>query len=193
MRKLLNFCMVLTAVLFLVGCGSSFEPTESTIYVTSRGEVFSAIMEDFDKAYYDFEELSEDVNKEVKSYCLDVNDEVVSVESLTKDSGMVTLKMKYQTVEDYAAFNEVILFAGTYAEAASTGYIPEELYDAEGEVADTESEKLDDLKVIVTEESVCIQTAGKIKYVSDNVSIVDKKLARALEAGKGHPAFVLYK
>ena len=47
--------------------------------------------------------------------------------------------------------------------------------------------------VIVTEESVCIQTAGKIKYVSDNVSIVDKKLARALEAGKGHPAFVLYK
>ena len=193
MRKLLNFCMVLTATLFLVGCGSSFEPTESTIYVTSKGEVFSAIMEEFDKAYYNFEELSEDVNKEVKSYCLDVNDEVVSVESLTKDSGMVTLKMKYQTVEDYAAFNEVILFAGTYAEAASTGYIPEELHDAEGEVADTESEKLDDLRVIVTEESVCIQTAGKIKYVSDNVSIVDKKLARALEAGKGHPAFVLYK
>ena len=193
MRKLLNFCAVMTAALFLVGCGGSFEPTESTIYVTSKGEVFSAIMEDFDKAYYNFDELSENVNKAVKSYCLDVNDEVVSVESLTKDSGMVTLKMKYQTVEDYVTFNEVILFAGTYAEAVDAGYLPEELHDVEGEFADTKSEELDNLKVIVTEESVCIQTAGKIKYVSDNVSIVDKKLARAFEAGKTHPAFVLYK
>ena len=193
MRKLLGFCAVLTAVLFLVGCGGSFEPTESTIYVTSKGEVFSAIMEDFDKAYYNFDELSENINKEVKAYCLDMNDEVVSVESLTKDSGMVTLKMKYQTIEDYVAFNEVLLFAGTYSEAVSAGYLPEELHDVEGEIADTESEELDNLKVIVTEESVCIQTAGKVKYVSDNVSIVDKKLARALEAGKGHPAFILYK
>ena len=179
MRKLLNFCMVLTAALFLAGCGNDFEPTESTIYVTSKGEVVSAIMEDFDKAYYDFDELSENVYKEVRSYCLDINDEAIFVESLTKESGIVTLQMKYQTAEDYAAFN--------------AGYLPEELYDAEGEAADTESEKLDDLKVIVTEESVCIQTAGKIKYVSDNVSIVDKKLARAFEAGKTHPAFVLYK
>ena len=193
MRKLLNFCMVLMTALFLVGCGEKFEPTESTIYVTSKGEVFSAIMEDFDKAYYDFDELSEKVNKEVKSYCLDVNDEVISVEALTKEAGEVALTMKYQTVDDYTKFNEVLLFAGTYEEAVSAGYLPEELHDTECIITDTESEELDHLKVIVTEESVCIQTAGKIKYVSDNVSIVDKKLARALEAGKGHPAFVLYK
>ena len=84
MRKLLNFCMVLTAALFLAGCGNDFEPTESTIYVTSKGEVVSAIMEDFDKAYYDFDELSENVYKEVRSYCLDINDEAIFVESLTK-------------------------------------------------------------------------------------------------------------
>ena len=54
-------------------------------------------------------------------------------------------------------------------------------------------ESLADLKVIVTEESVCIQTSGKIKYVSDNVTVLDKKLAKAMEAGKTHPAFVLYK
>ena len=192
MKKLLNFCMILTAALFLTGCSDKFEPTESTIYVTSKGEVYSAIMEDFDKAYYDFDELSEEVNKEVKSYCLDVNEEAIVVESLTKGESDVTLQMKYQTVADYTAFNEVLLFAGTYAEAVSEGYIPRELHNAEGEIADLEAEELDKLNVIVTEESVCIQTAGKIKYVSDNVSIVDKKLARAMEAGKGHPAFVLY-
>ena len=161
-------------------------------------------MEDFkDIEFYDLD-IDDPNNAElVRNYqirnvpttlCLDKNNEEAAVlESLTQGEEEVSLFMNFQTVEDYAAFNEVLLFAGTYAEAASAGYLPEELYDAEGEAADTESEKLDDLKVIVTEESVCIQTAGKIKYVSDNVSIVDKKLARALEAGKGHPAFVLYK
>lgn len=193
MKKTLNFCMILAAAIFLSGCGNKFEPTESTIFITSKGEVHSAVMESFDEAYYDFEELSEDVERAVKSYCLDENEEVVTVESLTQGNDEVSLFMNYQTADDYAAFNEVLLFTGTYAEAASAGYVPEELHDAEGAIVDIESEELDNLKVVVTEESICIQTSGKIKFVSDNVSIVDKKLARAMEVGKGHPAFVLYK
>ena len=193
MKKIWNFCMILAAALLFVGCGNKFEPTESTIYITSKGEVKSAVMESFDKVYYDFEELSEDVQNEVKSYCLDVNEEVVAIEALTQGEDEVTLLMNYQTVEDYTAFNDVLLFTGTYEEAVNAGYVPEELYDTDGEFTEIGSEELDNLKVIVTEESVCIQTSGKIKYVSDNVSIVEKKLARALEAGKSHPAFVLYK
>ena len=194
MKIILNFCLIFTIALFVTGCGSKFEPTVSTIYVTSKGEVKSAIVESFDKAYYDFEELSEGVQKEVTAYCLDKNrEEAAVVESLTLGEGEVSLFMDFQTVDDYIAFNDVLLFAGTYAEAVNEGYIPEELYDAEGMSVPTDSEELDKLKVIVTEESISVQTHGKIKYVSDNVSIVDKKLARAFEAGKTHPAFVLYK
>ena len=194
MKRILNFCLIFTSILFVTGCGNKFEPTESAIYVSSKGKVKSAIVESFDKAYYDFEELSEIVRKEVKSYCLDKNnEEAVVLESLTQGEEEVSLFMNFQTVEDYAAFNEVLLFTGTYAEAVKEGYVPAELYDVEGISVLTDSEELDDLKVIVTEESVLVQTQGKIKYVSDNVSIVDKKLARAFEAGKTHPAFVLYK
>ena len=194
MKRILSFCLIFTTALFVAGCGSKFEPTESTIYVTSKDEVKSAIVESFDKAYYDFEELSEDVKKEVQTYCLDKNnEEAVVVESLTRGEGEVSLFMNFQTAGDYAAFNEVLLFTGTYAEAVNEGYIPMELYDAEGISVPTDSKELDELKVIVTEESISVQTHGKIKYVSDNVSIVDKKLARAFEAGKTHPAFVLYK
>lgn len=194
MKRILSFCLIFTTALFVAGCGSKFEPTESTIYVTSKDEVKSAIVESFDKAYYDFEELSEDVQKEVKSYCLDRNnEEAVAVESLTQGEEVVSLFMNFQTVEDYAAFHDVLLFTGTYAEAVSAGYIPEELYDAEGMSVGADSEELGNLKVVVTEESIAVQTHGKIKYVSDNVSIVGKKLARAFEAGKTHPAFVLYK
>ena len=193
MRKSLSFGLILAAAVLLTGCGEKFEPTESTVYVTSKGVVQSAIMESFDKAYYNFEELSEDIEKEVKSYCLDLNEEAITVESLTQEGDTVKLLMNYQTVEDYASFNEVILFAGTYAEAVDAGYVAEELYDTEGQTVENDLEELAELKVIVTEESVCIQTSGKIRYISDNVTMVDKKLARAVEAGKSHPAFVLYK
>jgi hypothetical protein len=193
MKKAWSFTLVLASAILLMGCGQKFEPTESTIFVTSKGVVKSAIMESFDKSYYDFDELYKSVEKEVKVYCLDNIEETVTLTSLTEENDSVTLLMDYQTVEDYANFNEVLLFSGTFAQAVAEGYLPDTLHDVEGITAEIDLEKQGDLKVLVTEESVCIQTSGRIKFVSDNVTVLDKKLAKAMEAGKTHPAFVLYK
>ena len=193
MRKSLNFWLITVLAFLMTGCGNKFEPTESMIHITSKGEVQSAVIESFDEPYYDFEELSDDVNDAVRMYCLDENEESVTVTSLTEANDTVSLIMNYQSVEDYADFNEVLLFAGTFAEAIEAGYQPDSLYDAEGASADLNEEQMKDLKVIVTEESICVQTNSKIRYVSDNVTVLDKKLAKAMEAGKNHPAFVLYK
>jgi hypothetical protein len=193
MKKSLVFALILSMVFLLTGCGQKFEPTESTIFVNKKGIVQSAVRESFEKSYYDFDELYKAVEKEVKSYCLDKNEESVSIISLTEENEEVTLMMEFQSVDDYTEFNEVLLFAGTFAEAVDAGYMPGTLLDAEGEMAEIDLEEQGDLQVIVTEESVCVQTSGKIQFVSDNVSVLDKKLAKALEAGKAHPAFVLYK
>ena len=193
MRKSLSFLLILSMAFLLSGCEQEFEPTESTIFITSKGVVKSAIMESFDKSYYDFDELYEAVEKEVKAYCLDKNEEAVTISSLVEENDSVALLMDYQTVEDYVEFNETLLFSGTFSEAADAGYLPEELYDVEGNSVEVDMESLGDLNVIVTEESVCLQTSSNIKYVSDNVTILGKKLAKAMEAGKTHPAFVLYK
>ena len=193
MGKKLNFLLILSMTFLMSGCDQKFEPTESTIFITSKGLVQSAVIESFDKSYYDFDELYETVEKEVKSYCLDKNEEVVTINSLIEENNSVALLMDYQTAADYAEFNEILLFSGTFSEAAAVGYLPEELYDVEGNSVEVDLDKLGELKVVVTEESVCLQTSGKIKYVSDNVTILDKKLAKAMEAGKTHPAFVLYK
>ena len=179
--------------LLLSGCSQKFEPTESTIFITSKGLVQSAVIESFDKSYYDFDELYETVEKEVKAYCLDKNEDAITISSLVEENESVVLLMDYQTVEDYVEFNETLLFSGTFSEAADAGYLPEELYDVEGNSVEVDMESLGDLNVIVTEESVCLQTSSNIKYVSDNVTILGKKLAKAMEAGKTHPAFVLYK
>ena len=110
---------------------------------------------------------------------------------MIEEKNSVALLMDYQTAADYAEFNEILLFSGTFSEAAAEGYLPEELYDVEGNSVEVDLDKLGELKVVVTEESVCLQTSGKIKYVSDNVTILDKKLAKAMEAVKTHQAFVL--
>ncbi len=193
MRRSLRFLLLLPMTILLAGCGQKFEPTESTIFVTSKGIVQSAVMESFDKSYYDFGELSEDAQKAVKAFCLDRNEESVSITSLTNTEDSVTLLMEYQTAEDYAAFNEVLLFSGTFSEAVEAGYLPDELHDPEGQLVELDIEKLGQCKTIVTEESICLQTSGKIRYMSENVMLLDKKLAKAVEAGKSHPAFVLYK
>ena len=193
MGKKLNFLLILSMTLLVSGCSQKFEPTESTIFITSKGLVQSAVIESFDKSYYDFDELYETVEKEVKSYCLDKNEEVVTINSLLEENNSVALLMDYQTAADYAEFNEILLFSGTFSEAAAVGYLPEELYDVEGNSVEVDLDNLGELKVVVTEESVCLQTSGKIKYVSDNVTVLDKKQAKAMEAGKTHPAFVLYK
>ena len=193
MGKKLDFLLILSMALLVSGCSQKFEPTESTIFITSKGLVQSAVIESFDKSYYDFDELYETVEKEVKSYCLDKNEEVVTINSLIEENNSVALLMDYQTAADYAEFNEILLFSGTFSEAAAVGYLPEELYDVEGNSVEVDLDNLGELKVVVTEESVCLQTSGKIKYVSDNVTILDKKMAKAMEAGKTHPAFVLYK
>lgn len=197
MKKSLHFCLILLTALLLTGCQDKFEPTESTIYITSKGAVRSALMESFDKEYYQLDELSEDVEKEVKAYCLDVNEEAVTVESLTMEGDEVRLFMNYQTVEDYAAFNKVLLFAGTVQEAIENGYELNDPLQADGDTAgnavELDLEKDGDLKVIITEENLCVQTSGRIRYVSDNVTLVEKKLARTLEASENHPAFIIYK
>ncbi len=193
MKKSLSLCLVLTGALLLLGCNQKFEPTESTIFVTSKGIVKSAVMESFEKGYYSFGELSGDIESAVQAYCSDGNEGALVVESLTEGNDMVTLQMQYESAAVYSEFNDMILFSGTLSEAKAAGYSMSELYDTQGQLAEMTAEEENTLKVIITEEDVCVQTSGKIKYVSDNVTIIDTKLARALEAGVEHPAFVVYK
>lgn len=193
MKKLWSFCLILIPVLFMTGCGDKFEPTESTVFVTSKGIVKSAVMESFDEEHYSFAELSQEVDEEVNEYCQENGAETVIVDSLTEDAGTVTLMMTYQSAEDYETFNDLLLFSGTVSEAIEEGWHPETLLDRDGQPAELDEEKSGELKILVTEENICVQTSGKIRYVSDNVTVRDKKMAKVMEAGKTHPAFIIYK
>ncbi|MGN0335073.1 MAG: hypothetical protein ACI4DV_05330 [Lachnospiraceae bacterium] len=195
MKKHLSLILILTVFFSVTGCSAQFKPEESAIYITDQGEVRTAVMESFDEYYYDFEELKSNVEDQVRDYCLEKGESCISIENLTEDTetGEIQLWMNYETVEDYTAFNNVCLFQGTVAQAMEQGYLKNvTLLNADGEYAVLQ-EADSTYHVVITEENVCIQTTGKILYVSDNVSILSRKQAKSFEAGTEHLAYVIYK
>ncbi len=200
MKRLTSFLLIMMVALMAVGCGAKFEPEETAIYITSKGEVRSAVIESFEESYYDLEELRSDLEKSIDDYCLDQGESCITLETLeiNEETGNAELWMEYETVEDYGAFNNVLLFHGTVAEAKEEGYFEDtyfedtELLDTDGDYAEL-SEEDDEYQVIISDEAICIQTSGKILYVSDNVSIEGKKLAKAFETSAEHPAYVIYR
>ena len=56
-RKLYAALFILVTAGITTACGASFEADESTVYIKKDGNVIGADIEDFNKDYYDEEEL----------------------------------------------------------------------------------------------------------------------------------------
>ena len=67
MRKLISLCLLTCSILLLAGCLGSV-PEENTIAVNKRGEITSTIVEDFDKDFYDADELESEIEAELAEY-----------------------------------------------------------------------------------------------------------------------------
>lgn len=60
MRKSVCFCLLICMLSVLAGCGGSV-PAESTIALDKKGKITDTIVEEFDKDFYDSEELQSEI------------------------------------------------------------------------------------------------------------------------------------
>ena len=67
MRKGICFCLLMCSALLFAGCLGKI-PEEDTISVDKKGRVTSTIVEDFDKEFYDAEELESEIDAELAEY-----------------------------------------------------------------------------------------------------------------------------
>ena len=87
---IISLAMVVIAGL-LTGCGKSLEADRDTVYIQKKGNVVSAAIADFDKDYYDEEELkkfhpSMDVNEaEDAIYSRDLTDVTDILKEMLRD------------------------------------------------------------------------------------------------------------
>lgn len=194
MKKSLKILLAVGLAACVAGCEKKdeFKPTESTIYVKSNGKVQTAVMDTFEESYYDLEELQEEVEYSIEEYCEIYGKDAVKLKSLKMKEEDVQLYMNYASVDDYQQYNDVLLFQGTLEEAERTGYLQEMTFtDTDGNEVKLPDDG--DYLAVITEESLCIQTSGKIHYVSNNVSVQGKKKAKSYEASESHPACIIYK
>ena len=192
-------CVMMTGL--FSACGKSLEADRDTVYVQKRGAVVSAAIADFDKDYYDEEELKSFVEQRVEEYQKEQGKDSVKIDKFSVEEGVAKLYMKYDDYEVYQDFNEVKLFAGTVPQALAAGYDFDTEFTkvedgkAAGSIENTEVVDTD-YKVVILSEKVEVKVDGVIQYMSSEYTSVKEKDTVSIqvpeEAGDGEELSLVY-
>lgn len=174
MKKNICFCLAAVFLLLsLTACGGSLEVNKNTIYVQKKGKVTGVnVTDSFSKEYYDAQELESYINDRVEAYAAAHGEDSVKVEEFSAEGSTAKLTMQYNGYEDYANFNEVVLFAGSMPQAMSAGYdFEDEFLKVEDGVLSGTADKSEviaasDSKVVILSEKVDVKVDGTILYAS---------------------------
>lgn len=188
MKKLKAIVPVLLCILLVAGCSkNSYDADTNTVFALDDGSIVSVLVEDFDKSYYDEDELKSMIDENISSYNGQDN-KLIEEESFKVTDNQVKLVMKYQSADDYASFNAVTFFVGSVADAITAGYE----FDMEFTSTDDDSavtseavKSLTDYQVVIFEEPIKVQTSESIAYFSENLSLEGNKTVSLSEDSVG--------
>lgn len=187
MKKVISvsFVCLLIAGLFSA-CGDSFVADRDTVYVQKKGKVICAAISDFDKDYYDKDELEHYVEERVLAYQGEHGKDSVEIDDFTVENGVAKLYMKYKDCDSYQDFNEVTLFSGTVPQALAAGFnFNAEFVKVEnGEVTgsvDSSTVMDSDCKVVILSEKIDVKVAGEVQYMSSDYTTIKAKDTVAIE------------
>lgn len=185
-RMLMAACALL---LMLTACGSSENKNydTTTVYIGKDQEVSEYIVEDFDKSYYNTEELRQNIEQTIQEY----NEKngasdfvVLDQYELSDDSAKLNVRIKYKNAKDYGSIHNCEFFVGTVSEAKEAGYVLEGLHAAQSQSAKalTPVDQMTQEMVVICEEEMDVEIKGDILYISDNVSLKSSGLVTVGES-----------
>lgn len=181
MKKFISISLAMLVIAgLLTGCGKSLEADRDTVYIQKKGNVVSAAIADFDKDYYDEEELKKYVDERVADYQEQHGEDSVSIDKFSVEEGVAKLYIEYKGCEEYEDFNEVTLFSGTVPQALAEGFDFNaeftEIKDGKAAGAVSKDKITDtDAKVIILSEKVDVKVDGTIQYVSSQYTTMKAK------------------
>lgn len=223
MKKRIMAAMLCVICVFgLWGCSLmtkkyGFVIEENSIYVHSDGQITAAIIEEFDKDYYDLQELVgltqslvqdynetyyglpyytyEQLTKEQKKQLL----LPISLESASAEDGKVVLVLKYANGNTYTDFNGIDIAAagGTKAYTSPVGESSAMALDGTfvaakgGEVQLTEElQKKTGYYMIYVDFGTKIYFEHEVAYVTNNVTVLGDN---SVQTPAGQGSFILFK
>lgn len=122
-KTLLMTAVVMTVLLTVTGCGAS-KGEVTAVTIDKDGHVSNVIYEQFDKEYYDLQELSDMATQEVSEYNSEYLEPRITLDKVEAidEGSFARVSMKYDSAEDFSNFNDEDLFYGTIEEALAAGY-----------------------------------------------------------------------
>lgn len=196
MKKLSMVVFFFLTIFMLWGCSKqSFDANEDTVYVKEKGTVIGAVVESFDKDYYDEDELNALIAEEVEEYNKEAGEDTLEIQKFEVEDKVAKVFIEYATGEDYAAFNKVEFFSGTIRQALEKEYeFNVEFFSAEdGKAVDKDTAlSNEEYRVVVLEEPILVESDTDILYYSDNTDILSKTKVKVSEEAEGL-AYIIYK
>jgi hypothetical protein len=157
----------------------------STLLARSNGEIQVASVEDFDKSYYNLKELQDFVDQQVTSYNSEAGAGMVTVDDVEIRNNKAILLLTYAGMDQYCAFNKVTAAYFVGGVKSITLTLPttlitagnEELASTEEVIADT------NYRILILNEPYNIMVDGKVRYYSENATLIDKNEAQSAAEG----------
>ena len=202
--RLTVLILTLALTLSLAGCGE-FLKSVNSLEIDGSGNVKAFSISEFDKGYYSGTELRKQILDSVSEYNESAKDERISLKSCKVSKKMARVLLKYKSLEDYAAFNNVLAWSGTLADAVEEGYFDKDtaVMSSDGTLKTTIDEleskfggKTSSLKVLAVEEPLMIKVPGKIRYTLGNVTMEGGYAitgAGSLTTLLDEPCYIIYK
>lgn len=194
-KYIVSFLTVVFAVCLLTGCGSSFDPSISSLYIQKDGKITQAIVGTFEKAYYSLDEFESMVTQEVDAYNSQYGEQRIEIERLEEKNDTVYLLLDFADADTYEHYSEEFCFTGTIGEALDHGFsFNMEFRDADYEDCTLEevTAHSGDLIAILKEEGV-VQFDHPVKYVSNNVEILSENMVEVMPIDdEDEYAYIIY-
>lgn len=195
MRKWKWTLLMTAAVCGIAGCSSLELADANTISVQKNGSIKQTIVEQFERSYYDVDELSEMAQEKIDQF--NNGTENIVCDSIKTKDGKIIVEITYQTGTDYADFNNRELFSGTVEEAEAEGYSLKHAVAQDG--SDINEEQLAEIAqnhVLIVQtkegEELDVKVYDKILYTSGNVILSGKKDAYITAEGEDMLSYVIF-
>ncbi len=182
-------CLLLVLSLFslFIGCTATeleADINHTTVVINADGTVRAVFVEDFSQAYYDIEGLRTMVTQEIADYNAANGADRLILDECTKVGNTARVGITYASVDDYAAYQETVLYAGTISGAIAAGYSLDINLTAVKDGAQiglTEIGQMGDKHIVIMEEAPRIRVYKKILYIGSDIVYINPYEADASE------------
>lgn len=186
--------LLIISLLFLTACSfnnssltASYDSGNDSITLNKDGSVNAVIYDVFDKDYYSESELVDMINEEIGEYNAEHQGQTITLGQHSVKDGKVSVEMIFSSVKSYNDYMPERIYSGNMSGVQISGYdLNQTLISTDGSgnsIGKAELINMSSENVVIVNDSITVNTPGKILYYSQGMKLNAENSASASENG----------